>query len=121
MALRADGDTVAPPTTKRPEFGCPAIAAVFIDAGTSPRLGSAPAQVHSERFNACSSQPTDKAIFSKMGRIERTREIARRRKRRAKVKKLRKVFASAKTAPEKTEIQTKAQRVSPFVDLGETA
>ena len=40
-----------------------------------------------------------------MGRIERTREIARRRNRRAKLKKLRKQFAGAKSDAEKSEIK----------------
>lgn len=56
-----------------------------------------------------------------MGRIERTREIARRRNRQAKLKKLRQRFANAKTEAEKDEIQAKAYRVSPFMKLGESA
>ena len=56
-----------------------------------------------------------------MGRIERTREIARRRNRRAKLKKLRKQFAKAQSATEKAEIQAKAHRVSPFAALGESS
>lgn len=56
-----------------------------------------------------------------MGRIERTREIARRRSRRAKLKKLRKRFADASSAAEKADIQAKAHRVSPFAKLGKTA
>lgn len=52
-----------------------------------------------------------------MGRIERTREIARRRTRRAKLKKLRTRFAIAKTEAEKTALIEKARRVSPFASL----
>ncbi|QDU79843.1 hypothetical protein Pla110_15620 [Polystyrenella longa] len=54
-----------------------------------------------------------------MGRIERSREIARRRTRRAKIAKLRKKFAGAKTDAEKQALQEKAGRVSQFVVLGE--
>lgn len=52
-----------------------------------------------------------------MGRIERTRELARRRARKVKLKKLRKRFAEAKTDTEKAAIIEKAQRVSPFATL----
>ncbi|MEW4527801.1 MAG: DUF6800 family protein [Maioricimonas sp. JB045] len=52
-----------------------------------------------------------------MGRIERSRELARRRTRKAKLKKLRAKFAAAKNETEKTEILEKARRVSPFVEL----
>ncbi|MEZ6048154.1 MAG: DUF6800 family protein [Planctomycetaceae bacterium] len=54
-----------------------------------------------------------------MGRIERSREIARRRTRRVKLTKLRKKFAAAKTDAEKQALQEKATRVSQFVVLGE--
>jgi hypothetical protein len=54
-----------------------------------------------------------------MGRVERTREIARRRTRRAKIKKLRTKFAEAKTADERQEIQVKMHKISPFVRLEE--
>ncbi len=50
-----------------------------------------------------------------MGRIERTREIARRRKRRAQLKKLRTRYAAAGTEAEKAEILARARRMSPFV------
>jgi hypothetical protein len=49
-----------------------------------------------------------------MGRIERSREIARRRTRRVKLKKLRARFAVAKTEAEKTALTEKLHRVSPF-------
>ena len=49
-----------------------------------------------------------------MGRVERTREIARRRMRRAKLRKLRKRFAEAKDGAEKDSILAKARRLSPF-------
>ena len=52
-----------------------------------------------------------------MGRVERSREIARRRTRRAKLKKLRTKFAEAKTDAEKDAIREKAFRVSPLAKL----
>jgi len=54
-----------------------------------------------------------------MGRIERSRELARRRTRRAKLKKLRTKFAEAKTDAEKEEIKAKAFKISPFAVLEE--
>ncbi|MCH2201447.1 MAG: hypothetical protein MK102_05735 [Fuerstiella sp.] len=56
-----------------------------------------------------------------MGRIERTREIARRRKRRVQLKKLRIRFAAATSESEKAEILAKARRLSPFVTLEEAS
>jgi hypothetical protein len=53
----------------------------------------------------------------RMGRIERQREIARRRARREKLKKLRGRFAAAKTEADRAAIRTKVQRLSPFVVL----
>jgi hypothetical protein len=53
-----------------------------------------------------------------MGRVERTREIARRRTRRAKLKKLRKKFAQAQTESEKADIRDKVRKMSPMVTLG---
>lgn len=52
-----------------------------------------------------------------MGRIERTREIARRRARREKLRKLRGRFAVAKTEADKAAIRAKVQRLSPFASL----
>jgi hypothetical protein len=52
-----------------------------------------------------------------MGRVERDREIARRRARRVKVKKLRERFAAAKTATEKQAVREKMFKVSPLVVL----
>lgn len=52
-----------------------------------------------------------------MGRVERQREIARRRSRRVKLKKLRTRFSAAKTETDKSAIRTKVQRLSPFVVL----
>ena len=52
-----------------------------------------------------------------MGRVERSREIARRRTRRAKLKKLRAKFAAAKTESEKDTLRDKAFRVSPLASL----
>ena len=53
----------------------------------------------------------------RMGRVERTREIARRRTRRAKLTKLRKLFAKATSGGEKQEIIEKARKISPFADF----
>lgn len=54
-----------------------------------------------------------------MGRTERTREMARRRTRRVKVKKLRGRYAAAKSATEKAAIKEKLLRVSPLIVLDE--
>ena len=56
-----------------------------------------------------------------MGRVERDREIARRRTRRAKLKKLRAKYEAAQSQGEKDEIFAKARRLSPFVDLAAQA
>ena len=52
-----------------------------------------------------------------MGRVERNREIARRRTRRAKLKKLRVKFAQASSEQEKDALREKAFRVSPLASL----
>ncbi|MFO1093574.1 MAG: DUF6800 family protein [Planctomycetaceae bacterium] len=52
-----------------------------------------------------------------MGRIERQREIARRRARREKLKKLRGKFSAAKTEADRAAIRTKVQKLSPFAVL----
>lgn len=52
-----------------------------------------------------------------MGRVERDREISRRRARRVKVKKLRERYAAAKTATEKQTLREKMFKVSPLVVL----
>ena len=52
-----------------------------------------------------------------MGRLERSREIARRRTRRVKLKKLRTKFAAAKTQAEKDVLLAKCHRLSPFAEL----
>ena len=54
-----------------------------------------------------------------MGRREKDRELARKRTRKAKLKKYRKQYAMAKTEPEKYEIQQKVFRISPFAVLEE--
>lgn len=54
-----------------------------------------------------------------MGRIERTRELAKRRARRAKLKKIRAKFALAKTDQDKQALRDKAFRVSPMAVLDE--
>lgn len=56
-----------------------------------------------------------------MGRIERSREIARRRIRRVKLQKLRAKYAAATSESEKADIQAKARRMSPFIVLEEAA
>jgi len=56
-----------------------------------------------------------------MGRVERDREIARRRTRRVKLKKLRVLYAKADSRNEKDEILLKARKISPFVVLEEPA
>ncbi|MEY3457742.1 MAG: hypothetical protein RL215_899 [Planctomycetota bacterium] len=52
-----------------------------------------------------------------MGRTERQREIARRRKRKVGLTKLRARFAAATSDAQKDEILAKARRMSPFVTL----
>ena len=56
-----------------------------------------------------------------MGRVERGRELARKRKRKAKLKKYRLKFAQATSEAEKTEIQEKVRKISPFAVLEEAA
>lgn len=56
-----------------------------------------------------------------MGRLERTREIARRRKRRVQITKIRVKYAAAKTQAEKDALFAKARRMSQFVELEPTA
>ncbi|RMG40934.1 MAG: hypothetical protein D6725_02455 [Planctomycetota bacterium] len=52
-----------------------------------------------------------------MGRVERTRELARRRHRREKLKKLRQKFRAAKSDAERQAIIEKVRKISPFVNL----
>ena len=52
-----------------------------------------------------------------MGRIERGRELARQRKRRAKLRKLRGKYVTATSQGEKETIRQKVRRISPFVNL----
>jgi len=52
-----------------------------------------------------------------MGRTERQREIARRRKRKVGLAKGRVRYAAAKTETEKTDLLAKARRMSPFIVL----
>jgi hypothetical protein len=52
-----------------------------------------------------------------MGRVERQREIARRRKRRVQLTKMRVKYAAATSDTEKAELLAKARRMSPFVEL----
>ena len=53
-----------------------------------------------------------------MGRVERDREIARRRTR---LKKLRAKFDTAKSQDEKDEIFAKARKLSPFISFEDAA
>jgi hypothetical protein len=55
--------------------------------------------------------------FPSMGRTERQREIARRRKRKVGLTKLREKFAACRNEGEKAEILAKARRMSPFVQF----
>jgi hypothetical protein len=56
-----------------------------------------------------------------MGRVERDREIARRRTRRAKLKKLKGRYAKATDQASKNAIVEKVRRISPFAHLEEAA
>lgn len=55
-----------------------------------------------------------------MGRVERGREIARRRARRSKLAKLRDKYLKTKNEGEKAEILAKVRRLSPFANFEET-
>ncbi|MGE3315568.1 MAG: DUF6800 family protein [Planctomycetaceae bacterium] len=55
-----------------------------------------------------------------MGRVERDREISRRRARRTKLKKLRTKFAKANDQGTKSAILEKVRKISPFLDLEAT-
>lgn len=52
-----------------------------------------------------------------MGRVERSREIARRRTRRVKLQKLRAQFAAAKSDSTKAEIMEKVRKISPLASM----
>ena len=52
-----------------------------------------------------------------MGRVERDRELARKRKRRAKLKKYRVAYAKASSESDKAEILAKVRKISPFAVL----
>lgn len=52
-----------------------------------------------------------------MGRIERQRELARRRTRKVKVKKLRERFAKTSDNAAREAIVAKMRKISPLVDL----
>jgi hypothetical protein len=54
-----------------------------------------------------------------MPRIERDREIARRRHRKVKIQKLVEKYMKATAAADKTIIATKVRRLSPFYNLDE--
>lgn len=63
---------------------------------------------------ACSQQIR---TFWLMGRTERQREIARRRKRKTGLAKVRARYATSKSEAEKVELLAKARRMSPFIEL----
>jgi hypothetical protein len=52
-----------------------------------------------------------------MGRVERGRELARRRKRRDKLKKLRQRYVAAKGDADKHAIEQKVRKMSPFMNM----
>ena len=60
-------------------------------------------------------------IDASMGRVERDREIARRRTRRTKLKKLRARLAKATDQATKNLILAKVRRISPFAKMEEPA
>lgn len=60
-------------------------------------------------------------IADVMGRTERTREIARRRKRKVQLQKMRTRFEAATSESDKALILAKARRMSPFITLGEAS
>lgn len=62
--------------------------------------------------------PLDIEDYPIMGRVERGREIARRRNRRAKLQTLRKAYAEAKTESEKADVLEKVRKISPFAEVG---
>lgn len=54
-----------------------------------------------------------------MPKVERARELTRRRSRKAKLKKYRAKYAAASNDAEREEIAAKVRRISPFAVLGE--
>ncbi len=52
-----------------------------------------------------------------MGRVERDRELARRRHRRMKLRKLRQRYAQATRPSEKAAIVEKVRKISPLLDV----
>lgn len=56
-----------------------------------------------------------------MPRTERDRELARRRHRRQKLRKLRAKFAIAGDRAEREAVEEKVRKISPFVNLAEEA
>ena len=55
-----------------------------------------------------------------MGRVERNREIARRRVRRVKLSKLRKAYAKSTSQSDKEAMLAKARKISPLISLDES-
>ena len=66
-------------------------------------------------------QGNERREDQKMGRVERTREIARRRSRRTKLRKLRVKYAKATSADEKQALVAKARKLSPFISLDDSS
>jgi hypothetical protein len=66
-------------------------------------------------MSAAAQQVQAKESYS-MGSVERTREIKRRRARRAKLKKLRARFAKASNDGERQALLAKARKVSPLIE-----
>ncbi len=56
-----------------------------------------------------------------MPRIERDRDLSRKRARKAKLRKFRAQYATAKNDTEKQAIFEKARRISPFISFEEEA
>lgn len=56
-----------------------------------------------------------------MGRVQKGRELAQRRSRKHKLKKLREKFAKTKDPSEKELIKEKVRKISPLVQLEESA
>lgn len=54
-----------------------------------------------------------------MGSVERSRDLRRKRTRRAKLKKLREKYAKATSGGDKAAILAKAQRVSPLIEAAD--
>ena len=82
------------------------------------RVGRHPTASHWSRLTGNIARPeVDQRNRQLMGRVERTREIARRRARKVKLEQLRAKYAKATGESEKSLILTKARKLSPFVEF----